>query len=57
MWWKIRGSRYYFKHGFPLPSLVYSADQRLNITEGAYRELTRACSDRSVQGTTVQLGR
>ncbi|NHV06339.1 MAG: AAA family ATPase [Thaumarchaeota archaeon] len=37
--WKTRGSRHYFKHRSPLLSIVYYLDQKLNITEVAYRKV------------------
>ncbi|MGC8576967.1 MAG: AAA family ATPase [Thermoproteota archaeon] len=37
--WKTRGSRHYFKHRSPLLSIVYYLDQKLSITEAAYRKV------------------
>ncbi|MEM3078659.1 MAG: hypothetical protein QXR38_04090, partial [Nitrososphaerales archaeon] len=37
--WKTRGSRHYYKHRSPLLSIIYYIDQKLNISEGTYREV------------------
>ncbi|MEM2961702.1 MAG: AAA family ATPase [Candidatus Bathyarchaeia archaeon] len=41
MLWRTRGSRYYFKHRSPLLSIIYYADQKLNIAEGIHRRVDR----------------
>jgi len=37
--WRTKGSRHYFKHRSPLLSIVYYIDQRLGVTEAAYRKV------------------